>query len=312
MLVIVTNREDLTADWLVLELAAHGVPFLRLSSEDYPERIGIELDTRRATLYLGDTELAADQVTSVWWRRPVAPVISVGRDQSERAWAIGEALTAWDGFWSAVNAHWVNLPANNVRADCKPLQLQEAQNVGFQIPPTLITNRTPSAAAFHSRHGTIVSKPLRSGLISPSRQLFTAILEPEVWSRIDTIGPEPYLLQAYVQKAWDVRVTVMGDQVFGCRIDSQSGPPQTRVDWRHPAADDLRHEPVDLDEGTTGRILGLTREFGLRFAAIDLAELDDGSYVFFEINPNGQWAWVEQLTGQPLRAALVAELHKSP
>ena len=34
----------------------------------------------------------------------------------------------------------------------------------------------------------------------------------------------------------------------------------------------------------------------------------DDRFVFFEINPNGQWAWIEQLTGQPLSAALADEL----
>jgi len=48
----------------------------------------------------------------------------------------------------------------------------------------------------------------------------------------------------------------------------------------------------------------MTRDYGLEFSAIDLARHIDGTYVFFELNPNGQWAWVEQLTGLPLRYRL--------
>jgi hypothetical protein len=37
---------------------------------------------------------------------------------------------------------------------------------------------------------------------------------------------------------------------------------------------------------------------------VDLARRPDGSYTFFELNPNGQWAWIEQRTSVPLRAHL--------
>jgi hypothetical protein len=30
--------------------------------------------------------------------------------------------------------------------------------------------------------------------------------------------------------------------------------------------------------------------------------------VFFEINPNGQWAWLEELSGAPIGEALAHEL----
>lgn len=31
----------------------------------------------------------------------------------------------------------------------------------------------------------------------------------------------------------------------------------------------------------------------------------DGRYVFLEINPNGQWAWIEETTGLPISEALI-------
>ena len=58
--------------------------------------------------------------------------------------------------------------------------------------------------------------------------------------------------------------------------------------------------PEEIEEGC----LALCRHYGLEFGAIDLAIGPDGAYTFFEINPNGQWAWLEQETGQPLRSRL--------
>jgi glutathione synthase/RimK-type ligase-like ATP-grasp enzyme len=64
--------------------------------------------------------------------------------------------------------------------------------------------------------------------------------------------------------------------------------------------------PADLAE----RCLELVRAYGLEFAAIDLVRARDGRYVFLEINPNGQWAWLEQVTGLPLRSRLVDLLER--
>jgi MvdD pre-ATP grasp domain/RimK-like ATP-grasp domain len=310
VLVLVSNREDLTADWLVLELERRGEPFLRLCSEDYPTRIGITWTLDRATLELDTGQLGAADISAVWWRRPVAPVLPAAGRGEQAAWATGEARVAWDAFWGSVEAHWVNLPAANARADRKPLQLREAGRLGLNVPATLITNDTPAAQAFAESNGPIVCKALYNGLVpglDGERALYTQPLSAGAFDDLGELGPEPYLLQALVKKTADIRVTVIGEQVFACGIDSQTSS-QTAIDWRQGVADDLPHDPVELDEATTRRLLDLTAAFDLRFAAIDLALDRDGRYVFFEINPNGQWAWIEQLTGQPLSAALADEL----
>jgi hypothetical protein len=43
--------------------------------------------------------------------------------------------------------------------------------------------------------------------------------------------------------------------------------------------------------------------FGLFYGAIDLIRTLDGTYVFLEMNPFGQWAWVQDLCGLPLAEA---------
>jgi glutathione synthase/RimK-type ligase-like ATP-grasp enzyme len=50
------------------------------------------------------------------------------------------------------------------------------------------------------------------------------------------------------------------------------------------------------------------RRLGLVYGAIDLRLTGDGRYVFLEINPAGQFRYVEEQTGQPLAAALAARL----
>jgi len=45
------------------------------------------------------------------------------------------------------------------------------------------------------------------------------------------------------------------------------------------------------------------QELGQCFGAIDLVLHPERGYVFLEINPNGQWGWIEDFTGLPIAAA---------
>lgn len=170
-----------------------------------------------------------------------------------------------------------------------------------------MTNDAESATAFLDAHPAVVCKPLYSGRVpdddDTSRLFFTSLLDDEARKAVTQLGPEPYLFQEHVEKRYDVRVTIVGDEVFAVRIGSQDVE-DARVDWRKAATATLNHTIEKLPDQVAARLLALIADYGLSFAAIDLAIRPDGSYVFFEVNPNGQWAWVEQLTGLPLRARL--------
>jgi glutathione synthase/RimK-type ligase-like ATP-grasp enzyme len=54
----------------------------------------------------------------------------------------------------------------------------------------------------------------------------------------------------------------------------------------------------------------LMTRLGLVYGAIDLRLTPEGRYVFLEINPAGQFLYVEYATGQPIAAALARTLSK--
>lgn len=85
---------------------------------------------------------------------------------------------------------------------------------------------------------------------------------------------------------------VVGDRVITCAIDSQASE-STRVDWRRYDFANVAHYPIELPDDVIQRPIPLTKALGLVYGAIDLAELEDGSWLFFELNPAGQWAWLE-------------------
>ncbi len=125
------------------------------------------------------------------------------------------------------------------------------------------------------------------------------------------MGLAPVIYQREIRKAFDVRVTVIGDKVFAAAIHSQDHN-ETEVDWRSGTRDDLRHEAIELPPDVAAQCLALTAALGLRYGAIDLVADLDGRHWFLEINPNGQWAWIERRTGLPLAEAIVDTLLAIP
>ena len=63
------------------------------------------------------------------------------------------------------------------------------------------------------------------------------------------------------------------------------------------------YAPHELPLEEEQRCIRLVQELGQCFGAIDLVLHPERGYVFLEINPNGQWGWIEDFTGLPIAAA---------
>ena len=96
MLLIVTERGDFHADWLVLELA-RGAAFVRFNTEDYPQHVLLSWDNHGACLRLRTADVALQDVTAVWYRRPVPPQMPPSMPAAQVRWARSGAREALPG-----------------------------------------------------------------------------------------------------------------------------------------------------------------------------------------------------------------------
>jgi glutathione synthase/RimK-type ligase-like ATP-grasp enzyme len=310
VLLLVTNRDDLTADWLVLELERRQASFYRFNTEDYPACSTLRWHGNEAELCVSGTTLRSRDITAVWWRRPLSPRLPAGLSDREATWAAGESLAALEGFMHTLDAHWVSHPEAIERADSKMEQLRRAVTFGFEVPVSLVTNDRVAARSFLADTEPAICKSLRSARVPTATGaglFYTATVAPDDLDDAADFGPEPYLFQERVPKSYEVRVTVIGDEAYACRICSQDHA-ESRTDWRLADVGALEHSAERLPREVAEQCVALTRSYGLRFSAIDLARRPDDAYVFFELNANGQWAWIEKLTGLPLAARLADEM----
>jgi glutathione synthase/RimK-type ligase-like ATP-grasp enzyme len=219
-----------------------------------------------------------------------------------------EALSLTTGLWSIIDAEWVSDLDAGRRAASKPLQLACAAALGWRTPETYIGNDPNEVRRVWQRtRGRVVVKPfVLAGvpLDGSVRVPYTRPLERHDLADDDRIWASPAIWQEAIEKSFELRITVVGEQVFAGAIDSQASE-RTRNDWRRYDFDQVRHTPFELPVEHQARSRSIVKELGLRFGALDVIVTPAGEYVFLEINPFGQWLWMEQLCGLPIAAAHV-------
>lgn len=121
----------------------------------------------------------------------------------------------------------------------------------------------------------------------------------------DGLAGTAHLFQERVPKQYEVRLTVIGEQMFPVAI--HAGSEAAKLDWRTDYGS-LTYEPVELPVDVQKGVRLLMDEMGLFFGALDFAVTPDGRWVFFEVNPNGQWHWLAVKAGVPMVEAMADAL----
>lgn len=313
MIIIVTNRLDQTADFLILELQKRQAQYLRFNTEDFPQRVQIvwQMDGTDIDGYFlfPKGKIRFKDIRSIWYRRPIPPVPADQiRDPTAYEFALAESQAALDSVWRSLDCFWVSHPDSLRKAEFKLFQLKTAARVGFRVWPTLLTNEPEVARAFYYGHdGAVAYKPLQRGRLVRGEEvslIYTNLIGSSEAERLDAVAYAPSLLQKYVEKQSEIRVTVIGKEVFAVEIFSQDHD-DSQHDWRRGDSFQLRHEAHSLPDEIKLNCIALVKTLDLAFGAIDLILTPRGEYVFLEINPNGQWAWIQQLCPEiPLRETL--------
>jgi glutathione synthase/RimK-type ligase-like ATP-grasp enzyme len=223
-----------------------------------------------------------------------------------------EARAAIIGAVLGRPSKWMSHPQAIWTAEFKPHQLQLASSLRLTIPRTVITNDPERVRSAFREFGEMIIKPTRSGHFvkdGADYSIYTSRILEEHLDDLENARWSPSIYQAHVPKKFDIRVTVVGDRCFSAAIDSPSDP-EARVDWRRTTNPQLPHYPHNLPRRLELQLLKLMRTLGLTFGAIDLVETPSGDYVFLEVNPSGQWLWIDDLLNLGISDAVAEWLSK--
>jgi glutathione synthase/RimK-type ligase-like ATP-grasp enzyme len=113
----------------------------------------------------------------------------------------------------------------------------------------------------------------------------------------------PLFIQEYIQKKLELRVIVVGKEVFSVAIHSQTTI-ITSDDWRTSDVSKLKHEIYNLPEDIKLKLLQFCSISQIQFAAFDFILSPENKLIFLECNPKGEWYWLEEETGIPIAKSI--------
>jgi glutathione synthase/RimK-type ligase-like ATP-grasp enzyme len=300
MILIITHKEDYTTDYVIDKLNKKSIPYFRFNCEDYLSYdIFIEYNFKNIISINN-----INKFTSVWYRRTKLPTIDC-ENQSERIYLLNEMDTFMHNLFEIIDAKWLSNPISVAAAENKLAQLRLAKELGMNVPTSLITNNISQLKCFINKNSKTIIKPIARGRIdyadNSSKLIFTNIIPEDVINQIDSYTLTPAIYQEYIEKEYELRVTVVEDEIFAASVDSQSFN-EAQIDWRRKK---MKFEKYNLPEALKNKCRMMLKHLNLSFGAFDFIKATNGDYYFLEVNPNGQWVWIEKDTGLPISESII-------
>ena len=314
-ILIITHSDDNESVARVIEaIASKGGHTIRFDTDRYPTDVrltayyGPEGD-ERLTLTNEEGEHDLREVSAIWHRRlSFGAKLPASLDRQMRHASLGETSAAAHGMLASLQAFRMDHLHHIRHAENKQLQLQTAREFGLDIPRTLTTNDPAAARAFaKSCESGIVTKMLSSfAIYDEGKELvvFTNPVQPEDLENLSGLNLCPATFQEQLPKSLEIRATVVGRRVMSAAVNSQVSA-RAAHDWRRDGVSmiqDWQHYqlPFDVEE----KLLRLTNYFSLNYGAIDIILTPDNRHVFLELNPSGEFFWLERAPGLPISDAI--------
>ncbi len=327
MIFIFTYKQDSHPTNVIKHLVGSGAPVFRLNTEclltDYQFKWWCNQDS--TDFYIKNIrnglEVYGHEITAVWDRRPEIPkyLPIKHHERSVNKYNRDEA----HGFLSFLRYYMKDIYSiGSIVADryasSKMLQLSVASQLGMKIPDTCFANYKDAFGSLCGKHDAISLKSISADSIYMGGEDEYIFYSQKAKSEAIMAQPEAAFtqtacfLQNYIEKQYELRITVCSHDVIACKIDSQRQTEETgKVDWRQGYEHDLKHEIVDVPEGIKRFCLAFLDRMGLNFGCFDFIVTPEGEYVFLECNPNGQWLWIELLTGFDISKIIAKNLAKN-
>ena len=246
-------------------------------------------------MWIGNEEIELNAISGIYARSVDALTLpevrrAQARHDHELQGRIEKTCLMFDQALDCAATLVANRPSSMGSNFSKPRQLQAIAGHNLLVPPTLVTNDPDAVREFHALHQRIIYKS-----ISAVRSIVKEWTEAD-GPELDKLRSLPVQFQAFIPGE-DIRVHVVCEQAFAVLIRSDA------TDYRYDH--ETRMEALELPWAIEAACIGLAASLDLPFAGIDLRRTADDRFYCFEVNPSPAYSYFEELSGQPIAAALV-------
>lgn len=284
-ILIITSSFDLTVDYIINKFGKMA-NFFRFNTDFFGE-YSIDIREHRGwTISSKYWTLEEQDVFSIYYRKPTLPKLD-NYDSKYHGLMYKDMISTIDGIIEVFNGRCLSKSSTLRKSENKIYQLRIAEEIGFDIPESLITNSTNLAYKFCNNSDRIV-KPLSMGKLNFENRV--GIIQTNLVSQdieFSNLEHSTTYFQQYIPKDYEVRVTIIENRCHAVRIDSEE-----KVDWRKQDKENI-YSKIILPENITEKCFKMLEKLELSFGAFDFIVYDD-RFIFLEVNPNGQWYWLEE------------------
>ncbi len=303
---ILTHEEDPHASYVSKHLKDAGILFFQVNTDKLIGNYHLTFDSKSG-LYVIKTkgkEFSIDREWSIWNRRVMDPELPKDFPKELEDIVFTETERTWDGLLFTHAGRVVNKPQAGFAANNKVDQLCFARDYdnGIEIPETLLTNDPGALRSFFQEKSPICHKLQKAALVKRGEEYFTTynnLISQQQMEQAELIERNPSLFQTYINKEYELRITALEHKVVGIAIHSQDSA-QSRLDYRRYDFDNVRYNHIELPDFVTSFCTAMLKHYGLLFGEFDFIYTKDSKYFFLELNPNGQWLWLELKSKYPL------------
>ncbi len=316
-LILSNPADDTHVHRLIAEFDQLGHAWAIFDRGNFPEKVRIQAsisnhNKQSYLLFTDGSQMFLEEFGSVWYRRPTRILPRDNLPFMEQTFIQREANAGIWGWLRGLSAFWVNHPDAVRAAGHKPEQLQRAAKLGLAIPRSLVTSEPEAFKQFYEEcGGSIIYKLMGYPWYTDKDELpisaYTALVPRNMLEEAHRVTATAHLFQEFIVKRCDIRVTIIGEEVFAAAIYPLSK--EAQVDFRADY-EKLYYEPHTLPDWMSKKLLTLTHSYQLAYAGIDLLLTPDDRYIFLELNALGQFGWIETCTGIPLYRKLATLLMK--
>lgn len=317
ILIITHTADNFSIEKVTEYIGKNGCEVIRFDVDLYP------LQNKLSTVFQDgewvsiletqEVKYRLDDISAIWYRR--AYNMGKGlRDELEAKFygpAMGEIRNTIFGFIESVDVYSLGKPSVYRRLDSKEEQLKVADKIGLKIPETCLTNNPEEARKFILKHQNVVAK-MQTGFAiyedSVENVVFTNVVSEDRLEELDSLLYCPMQFQKMIEKKKELRVTIVGRDVYAFEVDSQQFE-DSKVDWRKDGVNLIdkwvRTElPGDVEE----KLLELLDVYNVDYGAIDIIVSPEDEYFFIEINAAGEFFWLDNLTEENLISKSIADV----
>ena len=297
-ILIITSSIDVTVNYIVKKYK-NEANFFRVNVDEFPNyRIDVGGVNQWRITYRG-VIVEKSSIHSIYYRKPILPDLSK-YDVNYHGMIAKDIISLINGIVDSFDGKVLTKPCILRKTENKTFQLLYALNEGIQIPQSYIGNHETQALSYVKDCKSII-KPLTVGKIKKCNEI--EIYQTSYIEKLeDNIGLTPVYIQSYEEKQYEVRLTFVNDEVFAVRIDSED-----KLDWRKNY-DRIKYSAIECPSRIKKTCLKLLNDFDLKFGAFDFIVNKQDEWVFLEINPNGQWLWLENAVNMPISQHIVEYL----